>query len=186
MRPPTIPRRAAYFFLDLEILGKVLRLPPGTKIESVRVVSVEGKDALRINVVSPTLKPAIPDQVPLVKPCWMKARAEEVAYFLSWYSAEEGTDQAVMEVLTEFVKEMRSLSGDKLDPVMDYFSPEFERAHMEVEEYLIRNDLEESLYSKQTWGVKAQLFFTEVVRRRERFNRVTAYVEKAVEELVGD
>jgi hypothetical protein len=178
-----MPRRIASFFLDVEILGQVLHLPPGTKIENVKVDTVEGKETLRITVVSPSLKTVAPNQIPMVKPCWMKEH-DGASYFLSWYSAEEGTDQAVMEVLTEFVKEMRSLSGDKLDPVMDYFSPEFERAHMEVEEHLIRKGLEESLYSKQTWGVKTQLFFTEVVRRRERFNRVTAYVEKAVEELI--
>lgn len=186
MIEPTMPRRTAFFFLDVELLGGILRLPPGTKIKGVRVDTVEGQETLRITVVSPTLKTAIPRQIPQVKPCWMKKR-DGATYFLSWYSGKDGTDQGVMDALNEFLREMRSLSDDKeLEPVMDYFSPEFEKAHMEVEEHLVSKDLEESLYSKQTWAVKTQLFFTEIVRRRERFNQLMAEKEKEVEELIRE
>ena len=174
--------RAAFFYVSMDILPDVLGLPPGTTITKIEQRDVQDIKQVRIEVHSPNLRESRVDiRIPEVNPLW-RQDDRGVPYFLGWYSPDQVTDKGVVEALTEHLKEMEARFG-KLEPVMDYFSPQFERAKLEVEAHLISHGLEPRLYVKQTWPFETQCLCTEVVRKRVRFNQLMDERLQAAEEL---
>lgn len=162
----------AFFLIGMDALRRLMGFPDNAEIFAVGQSTVERvRGGFRVEISSPDLPATIGTELPEVMPAF---RTEDGGppFLVSW--GNEVDEKKILAALWEYEALMEAEVGI-LELVYDYFSPRFEIAHKEIADFLAAKRLwQYGRFTNSRWSLPTQVRFTELVRKRVRYNLLKA------------